>query len=34
MVLLAHVGHWLIWVLYAVPVLIAVEHRNEGSDPL
>jgi cytochrome c-type biogenesis protein CcmH/NrfF len=23
-VLLAHAGHWLIWVLYAVPVLIVV----------
>ena len=24
MVILAHTGHWLIWVLYAVPVLIVV----------
>ena len=24
MLVLAHAGHWLIWVLYAVPVLIVI----------
>jgi hypothetical protein len=24
MVLVAHAGHWLIWVLYAVPILIVL----------
>ena len=24
MLIVAHTGHWLIWVLYAVPVLIVV----------
>ena len=39
MLLVAHAGHWLIWVLYAVPVLIVVvsivasvlRQRREGA---
>ncbi len=39
--LVAHAGHWLLWVLYAVPVLIVVgsivlsiiRQRREGADP-
>jgi len=39
--LVAHAGHWLIWVLYAVPVLIVVgsivlsivRQRREGDEP-
>jgi cytochrome c-type biogenesis protein CcmH/NrfF len=38
--LVAHAGHWLLWVLYAVPVLIVVgsivlsiiRQRREGTD--
>lgn len=41
MLLLAHAGHWAIWVLYSVPVLIVlasivislVRDRGEGSGP-
>lgn len=44
LVLLAHVGHWALWVLYAVPVLVVLgataqavirerrERRGAGSD--
>lgn len=39
MLVVAHAGHWLIWVLYAVPVLIVigsivlsiVRQRREGD---
>jgi hypothetical protein len=43
MVLLAHAGHWLIWILYAVPVLIVLvsvvasvvrQRREQGGEPL
>jgi cytochrome c-type biogenesis protein CcmH/NrfF len=41
MVVLAHAGHWLIWVLYAVPVLIVIgsivisiaRQRREADTP-
>ena len=40
MFVVAHAGHWLIWVLYAVPVLIVIgsiglsiiRQRREGAD--
>jgi hypothetical protein len=41
MLVLAHAGHWAIWILYAVPVLIVLgsivvqirrERRQGGSD--
>jgi cytochrome c-type biogenesis protein CcmH/NrfF len=45
MLLVAHAGHWLLWVLYAVPVLIVVgsivvsimrqrREAAEGADPV
>ena len=40
MFVVAHAGHWLIWVLYAVPVLIVIgsivisimRQRREGAE--
>lgn len=39
MLLLAHAGHWAIWVLYAAPVVIVLASivislvRDRGDDP-
>ena len=42
MLLLAHAGHWALWVLYAIPVVIVlgsivlqmVRNRDTGEQPL